>query len=168
MKLLRGTSQAGRLRLVVAITLMSTMSGVPALRGFASANGAQFNIETVAGSGPADIGDGRPAKDAILEQPLGVLAGADGSIYVADTYNNRIRRVFPDGTITTVAGTGSGETRDFGDGFQATAAQLRLPRSVKFGPDGALWIVDTNNYRIRRIASDGVIRTVAGGGGASE
>ena len=128
--------------------------------------GGLFTIESVAGSGAPDIGDGRLAREAILEQPLGVLASTDGSVYIADTYNDRIRRVAVDGTITTVAGTGSGETREFGDGLPANQAQLRLPRSIKFGPDGALWIADTNNYRIRRIVPTGIIGTVAGGGGA--
>ena len=137
--------------------------GIPDL-----ADSTPFTIETVAGNGAPDVGDGRSATAAVLERPLGVLAAADGSFYVVDTYNNRVRRVTVDGIITTVAGTGSGESRDWGDGLPATQAQLRLPRSAKIAPDGTLWIVDTNNYRIRRVGTDGIMQTVAFGGGSND
>ena len=137
--------------------------GIPDL-----ADSTPFTIETVAGNGAPDVGDGRSATAAVLERPLGVLAAADGSFYVVDTYNNRVRRVTVDGIITTVAGTGSGETRDWGDGLPATQAQLRLPRSAKIAPDGTLWIVDTNNYRIRRVGTDGIMQTVAFDGGSND
>src|SRR6185503_10423970 len=91
-----------------------------------------------------------------------VAVGPDGSLYIADNLNNRIRRVAPDGIITTVAGPGVPAFG--GDGGPATAAQLNLPQDVAVGPDGSLYIADTHNYRIRRVGPDGIISTVAGYG----
>ena len=85
--------------------------------------------------------------------------GADGSLYIVDITNSRIRRVGPDGIITTVAGGGP----SFGDGGPATQAQLDRPLGVAVGPDGSLYIAD-GNYRIRRVGPDGIITTVAGMG----
>ena len=121
-------------------------------------------ITTVAGSGmPSFSGDGGPATAARLYTPFGVAVGPDGSLYIADTNNNRIRRVGPDGIITTVAGyiIYAGFS---GDGGPATAAQLSSPRGLTVGPDGSLYIADTNNSCIRRVAPDGIITTVAGTG----
>jgi RHS repeat-associated protein len=115
-------------------------------------------------------GDGGPAINAQLWNPFGVATGPDGSIYIADTTNYRIRRVDPNGVITTVAGDGSPQCNTGpgicfgGDGGPATQAHLYLPRSVAVGPDGSLYIADTNNFRIRRVSPQGNITTVAGNG----
>ena len=93
--------------------------------------------------------------------PQGVAVGPDGSLYIADTVNHRIRRVGPDGIITTVAGTG-GRLGFTGDGGPATQARLSIPRGVAVGPDGSLYIADYGNNRIRRVGADGIITTVAG------
>jgi RHS repeat-associated protein len=120
-------------------------------------------ITTAAGTGTYGYnGDGIPARQAQLNVPYGVAVGPDGSLYIADTYNQRIRRVGPDGIITTVAGTGAGGYN--GDGIPATQAQLNYPNGVAVGPDGSLYIADTNNHRIRLVGTDGIIRTVAGTG----
>ncbi len=120
-------------------------------------------ITTLAGTGEGgDGGDGGPATGAQLNWPYGVTASADGSVYIADSGNNRIRRVTPDGTITTVAGTG--EYGNAGDGGPATAAQLGWPASVALGPDGSLYITDNENNRVRRVTPEGIIVPVAGTG----
>lgn len=122
--------------------------------------------ETVlAGNGTAgSAGDGGGARAAQLSFPGGLAAGADGALYVADTQNHRVRRVAPDGIITTVAGNGlPGFT---GEGAQATDARLNAPRDVAAAPDGTLFIADSSNNRVRRVGSDGVITTVAGNGAA--
>ncbi len=120
-------------------------------------------ITTLAGTGEGgDGGDGGPATAAQLNWPYGVTASTDGSVYIADSGNNRIRRVTPDGTITTVAGTG--EYGNAGDGGPATAAQLSWPASVALGPDGSLYITDNENNRVRRVTSEGIIVPVAGTG----
>jgi streptogramin lyase len=86
----------------------------------------------------------------------------DGSMVLADTSNHRIRQVAPDGTITTVAGTG---TFGFsGDGGPATAAQIAAPRGIASLPDGSILFPDSGNHRVRRISPSGVITTVAGNG----
>jgi YD repeat-containing protein len=129
-------------------------------------------ITTVAGNGNGDhSGDGGPATQASLNLPYGVAVGPDGSIYIADANNNRIRRVEPDGNITTVAGKGFCNTLVIacfsGDGGPATQASLNFPYGVAVGPDGSIYIADTSNNRIRRVGPDGIITTVAGGGNGS-
>jgi hypothetical protein len=120
-------------------------------------------ITTVAGNDVAGSGgDGGPATGARLDDVHGVAVMPDGGFVIADTNNNRIRRVWPDGTITTVVGTG---TYGFaGDGGPATAAEIAAPRGIASLPDGTLLIPDTENDRIRLVRLDGTISTVAGTG----
>ncbi|MBI4454589.1 MAG: SMP-30/gluconolactonase/LRE family protein [Acidobacteria bacterium] len=120
-------------------------------------------ITVVAGTGAYGYaGDGGLATLAQLASPRGLAFGPDGSLYIADTSNNRIRRVGLDGIITTVAGSG---TAGFGgDGGLATQAKLSAPAGIAVGPDGSIYVADSNNDRIRRVAPDGTITTVAGNG----
>jgi RHS repeat-associated protein len=107
-------------------------------------------------------GDGGPATAAKFAYPTGIAVGPDGTLYIADTLNYRVRGVTPDGIIYTVAGNGS---RGFsGDGGPASAAQLYNPTHVTPGGDGTLYIADAGNHRVRAVAPDGTIRTVAGNG----
>ena len=122
-------------------------------------------ISTVAGTGEVGFdGDGAPATDARLRVPLSVAIDDTGAIYIADTYNHRIRKVSPDGVISTIAGTGA--LGFSGDGGQGTAATLAYPTGIAVAEDGALFIADTRNHRVRRLAADGTITTVAGTGAA--
>jgi hypothetical protein len=128
-------------------------------------------IATVAGSGRAGFGgDGDGARIASLNQPAGVAAlpaagrGGGGGFLIADTGNNRIRRVSSSGIVTTVAGTGPAAFT--GDGGPATSAALNAPTSVAPLAGGGYLIADTGNNRIRRVDVDGMIRTVAGVGTA--
>src|SRR5581483_4756305 len=120
-------------------------------------------ITTVAGTGSAGYsGDGGPATQAQINNPRGVFALPDGGFIFPDSNNQRVRRVWPDGTITTVAGNG---TQGFsGDGGPATAAELSIPFAVAPTPDGGFLIDDVNNQRIRKVSSSGTITTVAGNG----
>ncbi|OKH98947.1 hypothetical protein A6A06_25420 [Streptomyces sp. CB02923] len=122
-------------------------------------------VTTVAGNGTAGFGgDGGPATAASLNFPHALSVGRDGSLYIADDYNHRIRKVTPDGIITTVAGDG---TEGFGgDGGPATGASLNFPHAVAVGRSGQLYIADRYNHRVREVAPDGVITTVAGAGRA--
>ena len=122
-------------------------------------------ITTVAGTGEFGFsGDGGPATAASLGYPSGVAVTPDGSLYIADTTWSRIRRVGPDGIITTVAGNDVGGFS--GDGGPATAASLYTPHGAAVSSDDSLYIADYNNSRIRRVGPDGIITTVAGNGGA--
>ncbi len=120
-------------------------------------------VFTVAGSGIRGYaGDGGPALQAQLDRPSGVAVDHQGNIYIADRDNHVIRKVAPEGHISTVAG--SGVAGYSGDGGPATIAQLNHPTAVAVDPQGRLWIADTNNHRIRLVAHDGVIETAAGDG----
>jgi uncharacterized protein (TIGR03437 family) len=123
-------------------------------------------ITTVAGLGTAGAaGDGGAATAAQLNGPLGVAIDRDGNLFIADSGNHRIRRVTAStGLISTVAGTG---TAGFGgDDGPATAAQMNDPENVAVDAGGNLYIADFNNHRIRRVATDGKITTIAGTGTA--
>lgn len=123
-------------------------------------------IRTVAGTGwPFFGGDGGPASAARLSRPADVAALPDGSLLVADMENNRVRRVAPDGAISTFAGGGGYfdlccDSGGAGDGGPARAAQLYKPGGIAAAPDGVVYIAESN--RIRRVAPDGSISTVAG------
>ena len=123
-------------------------------------------ITTVAGTGRGGFGgfsgDGGPATAAQLRSPAGVAVDGAGNLFIADSYNNRIRKVDSAGVITTVAGTGRGGFS--GDGGPATAAQLRSPAGVAVDGAGNLFITDRGNHRIRKVDSAGNITTVAGNG----
>ena len=112
-------------------------------------------------------GDGGPATNAALGQIKSIALGKDGSIYIADRENNRIRKVTPDGLINTVAGsgpTGMGKGGFAGDGGLATNALLSMPCSVAVAADGTFYFLDERNYRVRKVGPDGVISTIAGNG----
>ncbi|HMF44553.1 MAG TPA: hypothetical protein VKQ32_27955 [Polyangia bacterium] len=138
---------------------------------------ADDTISTIAGIGhcadsvnpdPCVLNDGGPATAAGFHFPIGQAAtpggrialAADGTIYVADTDDFRLRRIDPAGTITTVAGTG--EWGFAGDGGPAVSAQLGRLTDVAIGPDGQIYIADSDNDCVRVMTPDGIIATLAG------
>ena len=128
---------------------------------------ADGQISTYAGDGtPGALGDGGPAAAAQVKDPKTITMDPSGAVlYIADTGNNRIRKIdLGTGTISTVAGV----TRAgfLGDGGQAAQAQLNSPRGVGVASDGVVFIADSDNHRIRKVGTDGVISTVVGNGTA--
>jgi trimeric autotransporter adhesin len=127
-----------------------------------STSGQTYTISTVAGNGTQGFGggDNGPATSAQLSIPRGVAVDSAGSLYIADSQDNRIRKV-SGGVITTVAGNGGwGFT---GDNYPATSTELNSPSGVAVDSAGNLYIADTSNFRIRKV-SNGMITTVAGNG----
>jgi sugar lactone lactonase YvrE len=120
-------------------------------------------ITTVAGNGTgAFAGDGGLATSASLNFPHGVTVDAAGNLFIADSFNHRIREVSAAGVITTVAGSATATFA--GDGGPATSASLDFPSGVALDGKGNFYIADTDNARIRKVDTNGVIKTVAGGG----
>ena len=106
-------------------------------------------ITTFAGGGGSGIGDGGAATSAQLNQPWGLSADTNGNVYIADSHNNRIRKVNSAGTITTFAGTGTAGSS--GDGGAAMLAQLYYPTGVSADINGNVYIADSWNNRIRKV-----------------
>jgi sugar lactone lactonase YvrE len=114
-------------------------------------------ITTVAGDGTAS--------KASLNNPQSIALDHEGNLLVADTYNHVVRRIDRGGAMTTFAGSQAGFD---GDGGPATKAQMSLPMAVTVAPDGSVYVSDGGNSRIRRIAPDGKIQTIAGFGPAQD
>jgi sugar lactone lactonase YvrE len=119
-------------------------------------------IATIAGDGKAlqsNYNGEVPATS--LNNPQSIALDREGNLLIADTFNHVVRRLGPDGKLPVFAGSVAGFG---GDGGPATKAQISLPMAVACGPDGSVYISDAGNSRIRRVGSDGVIRTIAGYG----
>ncbi|MGB7720244.1 MAG: hypothetical protein WBL65_10115 [Bryobacteraceae bacterium] len=120
-------------------------------------------ITTLAGTGVAGFsGDGGPATAAQLNLPYGLAADLAGYVYVADLNNDRVRRIGPDGVITTVAGNGIRGSS--GDGGAATSAPLLTPRNVVVDAAGNFYFSEFDGHRVRKVTPGGIISTVAGTG----
>ncbi len=100
---------------------------------------------------------------ARFDDPRGITVGPDGNVYVTDTYNHCIRKITPDGAVTTLAGT---NTSGYVDAV-GSAARFYRPWDIAAGPDGHLYVADRYNYRIRRVTLGGAVTTVAGTGSAT-
>ena len=111
-----------------------------------------YTIDTFAGHDASET----------LDWPSGIAVDGTGAVYIADTGNHRVLKAETDGTITTVAGTGTAGYS--GDGGLATAAQLRWPTGMAVAGDGTVYIADTNNHCVRAVVPDGTITTFAGMG----
>jgi sugar lactone lactonase YvrE len=123
-------------------------------------------IKTVAGTGDSgDFGDGGQAVTAQLNAPRALAVDANGDVFVADSGNNRVRKVDITGKIFTIAGTG--DAGYSGDGGEAVRAHLSAPAGLAAGFGGSLYIADTRNNVVREVAANGLISTVAGTGAAA-
>ncbi|MFB9305374.1 hypothetical protein [Kibdelosporangium philippinense] len=109
-------------------------------------------------TGPS--GDGGPATNAVLDTPSGIARDAAGNVYVTEWWTPRVRKIAPNGTITTFAGTG--EPGSGPDGGQATATQLRAPVGLAVDRQGNVYIADELDHKVRKVAPNGIITTAAG------
>jgi sugar lactone lactonase YvrE len=117
-------------------------------------------MEVLAGSGSGGVADGVGA--AQFNCPTGVAVDREGNIIVADSRNNRVRKIAPDGTVSTIAGSGS---QGFADGPGASA-QFNYPTGVAVDGVGNIIVADSDNHRVRKIAPDSTVSTLAGSGRA--
>ncbi len=158
------------LRLGLVVTLVVLAASACGSGGDAKGGAEEAaTMKTVAGDGGEQLGDGGPATEAGLCGPNDVAFDASGNMYISDgglyctgPGGNTVRKVNPDGIITTVAGTGAFGFS--GDGGPATKAELNLPLAVAVDREGNLYTSDTDNHRIRKVDKDDIITTFAGTG----
>jgi uncharacterized protein (TIGR03437 family) len=145
-------------------TMAVCVSGLAAMLLPGAAQGQitpSYTISTYAGNYTSGYsGDGSAATSAALAGPFGMAVDKTGNIYIADQFNNRIRKVDTSGNISTVAGNGTAGYS--GDGAAATSAELSDPESVAVDSSGNLYIADTGNSVVRKVTSSGTISTIAG------
>ncbi|HTK20719.1 MAG TPA: hypothetical protein VL442_14435 [Mucilaginibacter sp.] len=130
---------------VVTFTTSTTLSSVSG------------TVTTFAGSASSGYGDGVGAA-ALFSNPAGIASDASGNLYIADAFNNRIRKITPDGTVTTVAGNGNAGYYD----TDAANAEFYAPQGLAVDAQGNIFVADYGNNVIREITAAGVVKTVAG------
>ena len=165
---LRGVHAISKHRnmMTVATALLHTDGRVPIDQSSRTlTDGLDAVIVTVAGTGFSDYnGDGISATEAHLYAPTDITVDGEGNFYIADMYNNRVRKVtVSTGIISTIAGTEYEYGGYNGDGILATSAQLRYPTGVALDGSGNVYIADFSNNRVRKVTvSTGIITTIAG------
>jgi sugar lactone lactonase YvrE len=157
---------AGALATVASISVSITLLAAPAgaqTAGPTAASQTAPIISTAAGTGQAGYsGDNGSATAAKINNPTGVSEDTIGNLYIGDTSNDRVRKVSTGGVITTLAGNGMGGFS--GDGGQAKNARLCAPSGTAVDGSGNVFIADSANNRVRKVAPGGVITTYAGSG----
>jgi RHS repeat-associated protein len=160
-----GSGSAARFRKLTGIAIGSddaiyiADSGNHRVRVARTQDGATWNVITLAGSGTAGFADGAGTA-AQFNNPQGVAVDNGGIVYVADTANNRIRRIATDGTVSTLAGDGTAGFQD-GPGAQA---RFNAPQGIVTDNQGDIYVADTGNSSVRMINAAGVVSTAAGNG----
>ena len=149
-----------------SVSIKHNAAGSPSSIELKGTGAGSHRIETFAGTDnlgfPGFSGDGGPALEALLNTPHAVATDSQGNLFIADSFNDRIRKVSPDGIISTIAGTGSGGFS--GDGGPATQAQLNFPGDIATDSQGVIYIADAGNHRVRRLDPEGTITDLRGFG----
>lgn len=132
------------------------------------ADAADHAIRRVDPQGRSRVWAGQPGSygfadgaTARFRKPAGLAVAADGTVYVADSGNHAVRRIAPDGQVSTLAGNGERGSRD----GQGSAAQFNEPMGLALAPDGSLYVVDFGSHTLRRVSASGLVSTVAGSAG---
>jgi sugar lactone lactonase YvrE len=153
------------MRKLLVVILLLTIAGaifgylVYRRRPLPTPVGWKAHVTTLAGDGSPVLRDG---KQSGFSDPFGIAVAKDGTIYVADAgESNRIRKISPDGNVTTLAGGSEG----YADGV-GSSTSFNTPSALALGPGGNLFVADTGNNRIRKITPEGQVSTVAGDGTA--
>jgi sugar lactone lactonase YvrE len=150
---------AGRIHTLTVIGTTDDLEGSADIRFSVSAAGPAQGVSTLAGSGTDGAQDGTGTAATFFGAGA-VAVDASGNLYVADTRNHKIRKVTPDGTVGTLAGSG---LSGFADGT-GSAASFNSPNGIAVDSSGNVYVADTNNHRIRKITPAGVVSTFAGSG----
>jgi sugar lactone lactonase YvrE len=174
------SARRGLVTAVAGLVAVGTGVGVLSPAQAAAPTGQAGNIQTVAGNMQnyqqfGYSGDGGPATAAQLYNPRAIAFGPDGSVYIADALNERIRKVDANNVISTFAGSGPSDssgalqngatpTGADGDGGPATQAVFNQPHGVAVDSKGNVYVADSNDQRIRKIDGSGTITTIAGTG----
>jgi len=137
-----------------ALLTVCSVDGIKALVGQ-----RRWQMTTIAGDGGGGFADGSGI-NAQFHHPSGVAVDKDGNLYIADQGNQRIRKITPEGEVSTVAGDGTAAYRDHAT--DARMAQFHRPADVAMDEVGNLYIADQNNHRIRKITPEGEVSTLAG------
>ena len=155
-----GDAGAGRIRKVDADSgIITTVAGVGAGGGYSWDGGPSARAQTGVANAD-DRGDGGPAVRARVGAPTAIRFDGAGNLYFSDSAHHVVRKIGPNGTITTVVGTG--EEGFSPDGTPAMESRLSRPWGLEVSTDGMIFVSDTGNNRVRRIGRDGIVTTVAG------
>src|SRR5882762_230523 len=145
-----------------SLTTLIIFRGIGNVRRQSTKFGWRANVTTVAGDGAPSFRDAGQTAQSGFADPFGIATSDDGAIYIADAGDsNRIRKLTPDGSVTTLAGSVEG----YADGPGAQAA-FNTPSGLAIDSKGNLLVADTGNNRIRKISREGVVSTLAGNGTA--
>jgi secreted PhoX family phosphatase len=140
-------------------SLLAVLLGFACFENAVFAQSSNVIVTTLAGSGTSGYADGN-GTSASFSFPSGVAVDGSGNVYVADSGNNRIRKITPSGIVTTLAGSG---TSGYADG-NGTSASFNSPSGVAVDGSGNVYVADWGNNRIRKITPSGIVTTLAGSG----
>ncbi len=126
--------------------------------------GIDGQVSTLAGNGIAGFKDGNQSEASLFNSPNGLDVDSQGNVYVADKLNHSIRKITPDGVVSTIAGSGN---IGYGEGVGSTA-HFSEPLDVAVAKNGDIYVADSQNNRIRKVSSEGTVSTFIGNGSSND